>query len=260
MNIKKYFIILTTLCALGLAVFIDPSAIAWIFNKPSKISRQEYPHSHPILEKENFTLCYDGKNKVPLWTLEKLDGTEQNIHINRKSTRFNEDKQIYPFHRSSLEDYKHSGYDRGHLCPAKNHKQSFQEYSDTFLLSNICPMPPEFNQGIWKQLENYAYNLSKTNASVTLISGPLFIKKKHHITYAVIGENNVAVPTHFFKVIHIEDQKHKIRTEVFVIDVNKHPQSLFVDKNKQEIDPSLITTLAYLENVSGITFPRYYNE
>lgn len=41
--------------------------------------------------------------------------------------------------RSKLLDYNRSGYDRGHMAPALNHKGSQQEMDDTFFLTNISP-------------------------------------------------------------------------------------------------------------------------
>ena len=36
-------------------------------------------------------------------------------------------------------DYKHSGYDRGHLAAAGNHRLSQDVCQQTFLLSNMAP-------------------------------------------------------------------------------------------------------------------------
>ncbi|VDQ15142.1 unnamed protein product [Trichobilharzia regenti] len=41
--------------------------------------------------------------------------------------------------RSTNDDYLHSGYDRGHLAAAGNHRLSHTAMSQTFILSNIAP-------------------------------------------------------------------------------------------------------------------------
>lgn len=41
--------------------------------------------------------------------------------------------------RSKLRDYYKSGYDRGHMAPALNHKSSQQDMDDTFYLTNMSP-------------------------------------------------------------------------------------------------------------------------
>lgn len=41
--------------------------------------------------------------------------------------------------RSKLDDFRGSGYDRGHMAPAANHKTSQQAMDDTFSLTNMSP-------------------------------------------------------------------------------------------------------------------------
>lgn len=41
--------------------------------------------------------------------------------------------------RSKLSDFHRSGYDRGHMAPALNHKSSQQDMDDTFFLTNMSP-------------------------------------------------------------------------------------------------------------------------
>ena len=50
-------------------------------------------------------------------SLHKEEGVE------RSKCEFKEDTSIHPFFRSKNTDYKHSGYDRGHLAPAGNHRR-----------------------------------------------------------------------------------------------------------------------------------------
>lgn len=256
--VKRILITLITAALLGLALFMDPSSLGWLFSDPPKISHFDYPISHPILEKEDFAICYDSKNKIPLWTLETLEHDDKELKIARKDALFAKDEALYKLHQASLSDYKNSGFDRGHLCPAKNHKQSIKAYKDTFLLSNICPMKANFNRGAWKQLEDYAYGLKKRNSRVTIISGPLFLSSKGKISYCVIGKHRVAAPTHFFKVLHIEGIDGKRRTESFVLDAQNPPQTIFTDSTNAHIHPKFVRSLAFVEEASGLTFPNHY--
>jgi hypothetical protein len=41
--------------------------------------------------------------------------------------------------RSKLDDYRGSGYDRGHMAPASNHKTTQDTMDETFTLSNTSP-------------------------------------------------------------------------------------------------------------------------
>lgn len=46
---------------------------------------------------------------------------------------------IHMFHRSTNADFRGSGFDRGHLAAAANHKWSQKAMDDTFYLSNVAP-------------------------------------------------------------------------------------------------------------------------
>jgi endonuclease G len=43
--------------------------------------------------------------------------------VERSKCEFREDPSIHPFFRSRNTDYKNSGYDRGHMAPAGNHRR-----------------------------------------------------------------------------------------------------------------------------------------
>lgn len=76
--------------------------------------------------------------------------------------------------RASLSNHKSSGYDRGHLAPAANHKQNKEELEDTFYLSNMCPQCPQFNRGYWPKLERYVRDLTKLHQTVEVYTGPIY--------------------------------------------------------------------------------------
>lgn len=67
-----------------------------------------------------------------------------------------------------LEDYKNSGFSRGHLCPSADRQCNVEQNKQTFFLTNMQPQWQEHNGGLWKNLEdlvrNYATNDSYTNA------------------------------------------------------------------------------------------------
>jgi len=83
---------------------------------------------------------------------------------------------------------------------------------DTFSLSNMCPQVGEgFNRDYWAHFEDFCRRLTGRYPSVRVITGPLYLPKreadgKWRVSYEVIGNPpNVAVPTHFYKVIFAED-------------------------------------------------------
>lgn len=115
--------------------------------------------------------------------------------------------------RAKLSDYARSGYDRGHQVPAADAKWSQEAMDSTFTLTNMCPQVGDgFNRDYWAHFEEFCRELAKRYPSVRVVTGPLYLPKrderdgKWRVSYEVIGNPpNVAVPTHFYKVIYGEE-------------------------------------------------------
>jgi endonuclease G, mitochondrial len=131
----------------------------------------------------------------------------------RRQSTFYEDATLPPQYRAKLTDYARSGYDRGHQVPAADAKWSQEAMDSTFVLTNMCPQVGEgFNRDYWAHLEEFCRDLTKHYPSVRIVTGPLYLPKrdpvdqKWRVSYEVIGSPpNVAVPTHFYKVIYGEE-------------------------------------------------------
>jgi len=110
--------------------------------------------------------------------------------------------------RAKLKDYFRSGYDRGHQAPAADAKWSQASMDETFLLTNMCPQVGDgFNRDYWAHFEDFCRRLVKHYPSVRIITGPLYLPQrtpegKWKVEYEVVGNPpNIAVPTHFYKII-----------------------------------------------------------
>ncbi|UYV66553.1 hypothetical protein LAZ67_4002055 [Cordylochernes scorpioides] len=135
---------------------------------------------HISLMGDDLVIGYDTALRVPRWVLEHL--TPDSLsggHFKRKGSDFFEDKSIHPYFRSTTQDYKGSGFDRGHMAAAGNHKKSSGDYKDTFILSNMAPQVGEdFNRGIWNNLEIYVRDKFVTKYDETFVlTGTLFLPR-----------------------------------------------------------------------------------
>jgi endonuclease G len=97
---------------------------------------------------------------------------------------------------ANYRNYKNSGYDRGHLCPAGDRKFSYDAYHETFLTSNISPQNHDFNAGIWNSLEQKVRFWAEKYDGVYVITGGVL---KNGLQ--VIGEEEVSVPQEFYKIV-----------------------------------------------------------
>lgn len=204
---------------------MDKPAVIPRQDRVSQIMKYGFPGFDNIRSFDDYILSYDRKLRIAHWVFEHLtaESVKNNNDVDRSKSDFKADESIHHFFRSDNSDYKKSGYDRGHLAAAGNHKKQQKHLDQTFFLSNISPQVGSgFNRDSWNRLERYTRKLTKNYANVYICTGPLFLPKKEangklYVKYEVIGVNNVAVPTHFFKVILCETFDGKLEMESYVM-------------------------------------------
>lgn len=158
-----------------------------------------------LLVKKYYVVLYDTTTLVPEWVTYHLSKEELKGNA-RRVNDFRPDSDLPVGKRSELEDYRNSGYDRGHMAPAADFKRNSQAMWETFLLSNMAPQRPRLNRGIWSNLEEQVRLLAKREGDIWIFTGPLYLDSlDHRVTpQEHIGPHKVAVPTHFFKAILCE--------------------------------------------------------
>ncbi|KAK7872798.1 hypothetical protein R5R35_011921 [Gryllus longicercus] len=194
-------------------------------SRVSQIMKFGFPGLDNIRSFDDYVLSYDRRNRVAHWVFEHLtaETVKHNDAVDRSKCQFTEDQSIHPYFRSVNKDYKGSGFDRGHLAAAGNHKSSQKHIEQTFFLSNMAPQVGEgFNRHAWNRLERHVRKLTKVYPNVYVCTGPLYLPRKEadgktYIKYQVIGANSVAVPTHFFKVIVGEREDKALEMEAYVM-------------------------------------------
>jgi endonuclease G, mitochondrial len=234
----------------GVNEWIETAAIKRPMETVVLNGNPQLPKAVPVLEREEYTVAYDGRTKTALWVYEELNVDSCYGNRDREDCKFIPDPDLPATIQAETADYRGSGFDRGHLATAANHRATESQLQQTFYLSNISAQVPQFNRGYWKQLENRVRDLTKEYSTVRVVTGPLYLPHaepdgKKYVTYEVIGKNDVAVPTHFFKVVTAGEGRLGRRWAYIV------PNEL--------IDPSVpldsfLTTIEKLEQVSGIVF------
>ncbi|XP_054895547.1 endonuclease G, mitochondrial [Poeciliopsis prolifica] len=173
------------------------------------VMKYGFPSLANVRSRESYVTSYDPRTRTASWVIERLNPASLTGPSDRKCCEFKEDDSVHVFHRATNADYRGSGFDRGHLAAAANHKWSQKAMEDTFYLSNVAPQNPHLNQNTWNNLEKLCRNLTKQYLNVYVCTGPLYLPRqeddgKLYVRYQVIGRNHVAVPTHFFKVLILE--------------------------------------------------------
>ena len=185
--------------------------------------------------------------KIPNWTMELLTKEDiiKNDICDRKYCKFYEDKTVpIPF-RCVKEDYYRSGYSRGHLVAAGNHNDIQLNKDVTFALSsNVVPQELTMNGAQWLNLERFVQELLLYDKfdEIYVINGPIFMDR--HMNF--IGNNNIWVPSHLFKVILCKNND----------DSNNVYIAGFVMKNSSCFDKiplyEYMADISYIEEKTGL--------
>ncbi len=208
------------------------------------------PLSEVLIERTPYVLAYDGRSRQARWVYEQLSSKDVVGDADRSQFQFREDPLVPVSMRSTKEDYVGSGFDRGHMCPAADAKSNPEAMRETFYLSNASPQCPHLNRGFWQKLENHVRDLALRYGSLHVYTGGLYMPKqesdgKKYVKYQVIGKNDVAVPTHYFKVVF--DSKGA-PLESYIL-----PNEPITDKTALR---DFMTSVDKVEKSAGIVFSR----
>ena len=112
-----------------------------------------------------YSLEWDNAKVANRWTCYQLH-EGNSLSTTDRNDDFKKDPEVAV--SPILEDYKNSGFSRGHLCPSADRQCTVEQNKQTFFLTNMQPQWQEHNGGLWKNLEdlvrNYATNDSYSNA------------------------------------------------------------------------------------------------
>ena len=151
-------------------------------------------NSDQFLCRDGYAVGYNYDTKNADWVAYHITAESVNI-TNKRSNAFKEDSEMPDYARSTLADYKGSGYDRGHLAPSATMDFSQESMKQSFLMSNMSPQLPGFNRVGWRVLEEHVRDLANEYNELYVVTGPIYQGNE-----GTIG-NGVVIPSAFYKVI-----------------------------------------------------------
>jgi len=161
------------------------------------------PHLAQSASWEVRELCYDdfavghsGVTHTPLWSAERLTAGEVDAAraLNRRDM-FHAEAHLPRGERAELIDYRHSGYDRGHMAPSGD-MPTPQAQAQSFTLANMAPQAPSLNRGLWEEIEVATRNLAERDGEVFVVTGPIFDEDGATLN------GRVRVPRAMFKAVY----------------------------------------------------------
>lgn len=170
---------------------------------------------------KGYTVSFNRKTKLPNWVAWELTKTRTEGTYGR-SDDFQPDPDIKKGSTAEDTDYRRSGYDRGHMCPAADNKYDKQAMTECFYFSNICPQLHNLNGGDWKELEEKCRKWARKYDCIYITCGPIITSTSPK----TIGANKITVPDAFYKVVMRQDGKKDAKAIGFIFKHQKQNKPL----------------------------------
>ena len=195
----------------GLAIVLGIAAtVAFAAGNDFEPCLQLFPNGHPpvILQQEepqphalcfsSFAILYSGKSRTPIFVAERLNRQLLlKARDNRRTNGFYEESRLPGADRARLEDYRYSGFDRGHMAPAGD-MATAEAMAQSFSLANMVPQDPVNNRKAWTGIEKATRKyIMRAEGDVYVITGPVF-----EGIVPTIGDTRIWVPQHLFKLVY----------------------------------------------------------
>ena len=195
--------------------------------------------SDRVITHKGYTVSYNYDWKIPNWVAYELTDLEVQGEVPRYD-RFKPDPMVPQGATATTNDYKHSGYDRGHMVPAADMKWSQRAMSECFYMSNMCPQDHSLNSGPWSTLEKACRRWAKNEGAVYIVCGPVYKSTKPKTIGSAL---RISVPDGFFKVV-LSLQKGKEKAIGFY----------YANRDGKQPMHETATTVDAIEQLTGIDF------
>lgn len=158
---------------------------------------------------------------------------------------FREDPELDPKYRSTLSDYRNSGFSRGHLCPSLDRLCTNDQNSQTFFLSNMQPQWQNHNGVLWNNLEDLVHGWADKYDTLYVVKAATIRSDQ---VYPEKCNGRLPVPKYFYMAILSYDKKLNRYQAIGFWTVHENVSI----KNKNYGDYAI--SIDKLEELTGIDF------
>ena len=214
-----------------------------------------------------YKLGYSSSRGIPIWVSWHLQSSD--LGGVPRQDDFRPDNLPSSYYAVSSFSYNGSGFDRGHNVPSADRTSSVAANSSTFLMTNIIPQAPTFNQGPWEGLEDYIRNTLVSSANEAFIVMGNYGtggKGSGGVMVNTIDNGNVTVPARVWKVVVVipkgNNDSSRITSTATVLAVDMpNDNTLYTTSNKTAWRSYTLTVreLETRANTAGVPLNLFSN-
>jgi endonuclease G len=199
-----------------------------------------------LIERQQYTLAYSRDRHILHWASWEVDAGWLGP-VDRQEDFRPDGALPQGVYQVTPNDYRGSGYDRGHVVPSGDRTRTTKDNSATFLMTNILPQAPENNRGPWRELESY------TRSLVYDYDHSLHIFAGAYGQQGQMGNRGITVPARLWKIIIVYDRLDNGRlglgpdSQIIAVDI---PNSDAVSEDWRDYQ----TTIHRIELATGHQF------
>ena len=199
-----------------------------------------------LIERPQYALSYNRDRGTANWASWQIRADW--LGDTERQDNFRQDEGLPAgMYQVTPNDYRNSGFDRGHLVPSGDRTSSVQDNSATFLMTNILPQAPDNNRGVWRELEEYSRDL------VYQFDRELIVIAGGYGEQTTLVDGQVAVPSRLWKILVVLDQPGQRAA-----DINAETLIIAVDMPNQDTAAldwrTYQTTIDRIELATGYDF------
>ncbi len=167
---------------------------SWLFAFRDHKQLGEPCETDLVLDRRGYSLGYSYQYKSALWVSYIISAGSIGIDVER-SDHFYADPDIPENYRVHPDDYRNSGYDKGHLAPSAAIDFSRKSNKQTFAMSNVALQDPQLNRWAWRSLERLIRQWTQYKGKLAIITGPLYDENPERV-------NDIPIPNTFYKIVY----------------------------------------------------------
>lgn len=192
-----------------------------------------------VFDNPGFVVGYSEWRRNPRWVAYHLRAAAERADIGPRPGHFTIDQRSLV--RVSADDYRRTGYQRGHMAPNYAMAKFFGRPAQlaSFQMSNIVPQRPGLNQKLWQRLEELETDVMlPVTGSLYVVQGPIFDAQRAWLP------GRVEIPDAFYR-IWLRRRGEVLQVLAFVA-----PQDV---AGTESLD-IFITTVDEIEALTGLDF------